>query len=154
MSINSASGSLLTHNTTYTYRHTAEHTMLQLLSCLHMQGGAVSVNSASGSLLIHNTTLSNNDAFTAGGAVSVTERKSVTITNSNFSDNTLWWKELAAGGGFYCFLCNSVNISSSHFRRNRAAYGGGAAILQPWQQSLVHNTSFLQVISMLILQAA
>lgn len=102
------------------------------------------MNSESGSLFIHNSTLSDNDAFTAGGAVSVTERKSVSISSSSFTDNTLWWKELAAGGGFYCFLCSSVNISSSHFAGNRAAYGGGAAILQPWQQSVIYNTSFLQ----------
>lgn len=80
--------------------------------------------------------------------MAVTERKSVTLVNTSFSDNQLWWKELAAGGGFYCFLCNSVNITSSSFARNRASYGGGAAVLQPWQPSVIVNTSFVDNVAL------
>lgn len=106
------------------------------------QGGAVSANTQGGSVLIDNSTISSNTALTAGGGVSVTERKSVTVTRSTLAGNTLVWQELAAGGGLYCFLCERVNITSSTFDGNRAAYGGGAAILQPWQASVVTNTSF------------
>lgn len=106
------------------------------------------MNSARGNLLLNNTVFSSNEAWTAGGAVAVTERKSVLITESAFSDNRLWWQELAAGGGFYCFLCNTVNISSSSFTRNRAAYGGGAAVLQPWQPSVISNTSFIDNVAL------
>jgi len=101
-----------------------------------------------GSLSVTNSNFSSNEAWTAGGAVAVTERKSVSLVNTLFSDNRLWWKELAAGGGFYCFLCNSVNITSSSFARNRASYGGGAAVLQPWQPSVIVNTSFVDNVAL------
>jgi predicted outer membrane repeat protein len=113
-----------------------------------MQGGAVSLNSENGSLFVDSSSFSSNTAFTAGGAVSVTEGKSVTMINATFVSNTLLWRELAAGGGFYCFLCSSVNIMSSSFARNRAAYGGGAAVLQPWQASVLSNTSFVNNVAL------
>lgn len=97
-----------------------------------------------GSISVMDSTFRSNAAFTAGGALAVTERKAVSIANSTFSNNTLLWKDIAAGGGFYCFLCNSVNITSSRFDGNRAVYGGGVALLQPWQPSLIYNTSFRQ----------
>jgi predicted outer membrane repeat protein len=92
--------------------------------------------------LISDSRFISNQALTAGGAVSVTERKVVTVINSSFLNNQLFWRELAAGGGLYCFLCTSVNITSSAFSHNRAAYGGGAAVLQPWQPSVLTNTTF------------
>ena len=106
------------------------------------------MNSARGSLLVVNTSFNSNEAWTAGGAVSVTERKAVAMSNTRFDNNRLWWRELAAGGGFYCFLCRSVNFTSCSFTRNRAAYGGGAAILQPWQQSVIQNTSFVENVAL------
>jgi hypothetical protein len=102
------------------------------------------MNSAQGSLSVSRSTFASNIAFTAGGALAVTERKSVNITNSTFSNNLLFWSDLAAGGGFYCLLCNAVNITSSRFDGNRAAYGGGVALLQPWQASVIFNTSFVR----------
>lgn len=119
-----------------------------VLFLYYQQGGAVSANSEQGVVSINTTTFNSNTALTAGGAVAVTERKAVTITNTTFANNTLWWKELAAGGGLYCFLCTSVNITSSNFTANRAAYGGGAAVLQPWQDSLIFNTSFIDNVAL------
>ena len=103
---------------------------------------------ARGSLLVANTTFNSNEAWTAGGAVSVTGQKAVIMSNTHFNNNRLWWRELAAGGGFYCLMCSSVNVSSCSFTQNRAAYGGGAAILQPWQESAIQNTSFVKNVAM------
>lgn len=74
--------------------------------------------------------------------MAVTERKTLHVAGSNFTNNTLLWRELAAGGGLYCLLCDAVNISGSLFSGNRAAYGGGAALLQPWRASTVSDSTF------------
>jgi hypothetical protein len=101
-----------------------------------------------GSITITDSTFRSNIAFTAGGALAVSEGKAVSIANSTFSNNILLWRDLAAGGGFYCFLCNSVNITSSCFDGNRAVYGGGVALLQPWQPSVITNTLFVQNVAL------
>jgi hypothetical protein len=90
-----------------------------------------------------NSSFSNNTGWIAGGAVAVTERKVVELSGSKFVGNTLLWPELAAGGGFYCFLCESVTVNNSSFLNNWAAYGGGAAILQPTEPSTIVDSLFV-----------
>lgn len=100
------------------------------------------MNSDRGNFSSINSNFSNNTAWIAGGAVAVTERKVAEVSGSKFSGNTLLWPELAAGGGFYCFLCESVTVKNTAFFNNRAAYGGGAAVLQPSEPSDIVDTLF------------
>jgi hypothetical protein len=99
-----------------------------------MQGGAVALSSERGQLQINRCSFTSNKAISIGGAVAVTERKSANISSSNFTHNQLLLRGqercLAAGGGFYCLMCNSVAIQASQFIGNQACYGGGAAVLQ------------------------
>jgi hypothetical protein len=99
-----------------------------------MQGGGVALSSDRGELKINSCSFSANKAISIGGAVAVTERKSANISSSNFTNNQLLLRGqercLAAGGGFYCLMCDSVAIQASQFVGNQACYGGGAAVLQ------------------------
>lgn len=112
-----------------------------LCICL-LQGGAVSVNSELGSFTSVNSSFINNVALTAGGAVAVTERKAVLISDSTFQGNHLWWPQISAGGGLYCYLSGRVVIKGSRFSSNKASYGGGAAILQVSGPSSITDTDF------------
>lgn len=89
-----------------------------------------------------NSSFANNTGLIAGGAVAVTQHKTAVITNTSFHGNRLRWPDLAAGGGFYCFLCDRVVIRSSHFNSNIASYGGGAAVLQPSGLASILETLF------------
>jgi hypothetical protein len=98
------------------------------------QGGAVALSSGRGALNIISCAFTSNKAISIGGAVAVTERKSANISSSNFTNNELLLRGqercLAAGGGFYCLMCDYVAIRASQFIGNKACYGGGAAVLQ------------------------
>lgn len=96
-----------------------------------------------GRLLVVHTTFSNNTAWLTGGAISVTDRKHVTMFNCTLLHNVLTLHRHAVGGGFYCFMCSSINITTCMFASNMAAYGGGAAIIKPWRLTVIYNTSFI-----------
>jgi hypothetical protein len=122
--------------------HYSERAVLNCCRPCWLQGGALSFTGDSGKLLVSNSALNNNEALLTGGAISVQGRKSVYVLNSTFTGNRLLWQG-AAGGGFYCRSCSSVNITSCMFSGNQAAFGGGAALMQSIQGSAVYNTSFI-----------
>jgi hypothetical protein len=117
--------------------------LVPLCACCCMQGGAVAVSSEGGQLTVNSSSFTSNRAISIGGAVAVTERKSASISNSNFTKNELLLRHeercLAAGGGFYCLLCNAVAIRASQFLGNKACYGGGAAVLQAGRSNSVNS---------------
>ncbi|WIA16706.1 hypothetical protein OEZ85_013362 [Tetradesmus obliquus] len=92
------------------------------------QGGAVSVSCEHGQVDVKDSRFSLNKGLSAGGAVSVTERKVVVITNTTFTRNELVLPWLATGGAVYCFKCTQVNVTGVRFENNSASYGGGGGL--------------------------
>jgi predicted outer membrane repeat protein len=103
----------------------------------------VALSSEGGQLTVNSSAFTSNRAISIGGAIAVTERKSASINSSNFTNNELLLRHqdrcLAAGGGFYCLMCNAVAIQDSQFLGNKACYGGGAAVLQAEKSNLVNS---------------
>jgi predicted outer membrane repeat protein len=107
-----------------------------------MQGGAVSIGSEDGGVNITRSSFKNNKGLTAGGAISVTERKVVAISSTAFESNELVLPWLATGGALYCFNCAKVDVANTTFTNNSASYGGGAAVLFPLLPSRIANSVF------------
>jgi hypothetical protein len=117
------------------------------------QGGAISFGADRGSLSVTGgTRFAANAAVVAGGALLAGEGSDVALRNVSFVDNSVARpgpegsaavRDMAVGGGFCCYRCNSTVVADCLFRGNHAGtYGGGAALLQAHGAAALEHTSF------------
>jgi hypothetical protein len=105
-------------------------------------GAGLSFAPDEGSLVVSNSTRFRlNEAASQGGGLLVGQGVGLLVTNTSFSNNTARAAQ-GAGGGLCCMRCRNPVLQGCRFRGNAAAFGGGAALLQPTGTSQVVNCRF------------
>jgi hypothetical protein len=94
-------------------------------------------------VIINNTRFRLNEAASQGGGLLVGQGAGLLVTNTSFVNNTARAVE-GAGGGLCCMRCRAPQLRGCRFRVNAAAYGGGAALLQPSGASQVVDCRFFK----------
>jgi cysteine-rich repeat protein len=84
------------------------------------RGGAI-VGYELGGMSIANSTFDGNSAYWDGGAIYISESPTLTLSNTNFSDNT---SDNGASGGIYALDVDAVDFAQTDFTGNASHFHG------------------------------